>query len=238
MLGDLLRIMPNEHMALTFPPFVKVLIDYPSNSSNPQISSVPTAAMKVDHPQLPTQAAKPKKVSKPKTKKPTSGVSKKAPVVTITTTQPEGSVKEVSGEGRGEHQKSPQNKAGEVSDVQPNHPTSSQKDVVINMEVNTSLMTFSQKDGTIENSSPPRAHNKRARDTSQTPPKTFSRRTKKRALETHTTVQSKITDSVTVQNIISQCQVDVALSNVESQPFQVETLSPTSDFQMEEVDLL
>ena len=66
----------------------------------------------------------------------------------------------------------------------------------------------------------------------------FSRRTKKRALETHTTVQSKITDSVTVQNIISQCQVDVAPSNVESQPFQVETLSPTSDFQMEEVDLL
>ena len=59
-------------------------------------------------------------------------------------------MKVVSGEGRGEHQRSPQNKEGEMSANQPSHPTSSQKHVVINMELNTSLVTSSQKDATIE----------------------------------------------------------------------------------------
>ena len=40
-----------------------------------------------------------------------------------------------------------------------------------------------------------------------------------------------------VQNS-SQIQFDVAPANVESQPPQVETLSPITDFNMEEVDLL
>ena len=92
-------------------------------------------------------------------------------------------MKVVSGEGRGDHQANPQNKEGEVSANQPRHPTSSQKDVVINKELNTSLEPYSQKDATTENSSPLRADNKRARDTSQTSPKTFSKIPKKRALE-------------------------------------------------------
>jgi len=50
-----------------------------------------------------------RKLPKNKSKKPTSGVSQKAPVVT-TTSLPEGCVKEVSGEGRGGHQRIPQNK--------------------------------------------------------------------------------------------------------------------------------
>ena len=45
-------------------------------------------------------------------------------------------MKVVSGEGRGDHQANPQNKEGEVSANQPRHPTSSQKDVVINKELN------------------------------------------------------------------------------------------------------
>ena len=41
----------------------------------------------------------------------------------------------------------------------PCHATSSQKDVSINMEINTTLSTSSQKDLDIEKSSNPRAQN-------------------------------------------------------------------------------
>ena len=238
MCGDLLRILANDEVPLTLPALMQVQTSNPSNSSNTQISSVASVAMEVEHPQLPSQAAKPKKISKPESKKPTSVVFQKAPVVTPTTSQPDGSVKEVSGKGKGEHQKSPQNKEGEVSENQPSHPTSSQKDVVINMETNTSLVASSQKDVTIENSSPPRAQNKRARDTDQTPPKTFARKNKRRALEARTTVQSKTTDFVAVQSSLSQSQFNVTPANVKSQPPQIETLPQISDFQMEEFDLL
>ena len=153
--SDLMRILANDQVPLSLPSLMQVP-SVPTTSSSLQISYTFSAAMEVENPQLPTQAVKPKKVSKSKSKKPTSGVSQKIPVAT-TTSQPEGSVKEVSGEGRGDHQRSPQNKEGEVSEVQPSHPTTSQKDVVINMEINTSLVTSSQKDFTIEKSSPPRA---------------------------------------------------------------------------------
>ena len=233
--GDLMRILANDQVPLSLPSLMQV----PSISispSNPQYSSFSSTAMEVVHPQLPTQAVKTRKVSKSKSKKTTSGVSQKIPVVT-TTLPTEGSVKEVSGEGRGDHQRSPQNKEGEISDVQPSHPTSSQKDVVINMDSNSFLVTSSQQGATIEKSSPPRAQNKRGRDTDQTPPKTFTRRTKKRALDTHSFVQSKISDFVTVQTS-SQSQLDVTPVNVESQSPPVETLSQISDFHMEDVDLL
>ena len=78
----------------------------PVTSSNPQVSSTSSAAMEVEHFQLSTQAAKPKKLTKSKSKKLTSGVSQKAPVV-ISTSQSEGSVKEVSGEGEGWTSKKP-----------------------------------------------------------------------------------------------------------------------------------
>ena len=103
--GDLLRILSNDQVPLTLPSLMQIS-SHPVNSSNPQISSSFSAAMEVEHSQLPTQAAKPKKIIKKKSKKPSSGVSQKAPVVT-TTSQPERSVKEVSGEGRGEHQRTP-----------------------------------------------------------------------------------------------------------------------------------
>ena len=113
----------------------------------------------VNVPNPPTQAAKPKKVSKSKSKT-TSNVSQKTSVVKTTKSQPEGSdqVKSV-GEGMGEHQRTPKNKEGESVKNLPSHATSSQKDVSINMEINTILSTSSQKDLDIEKSSNPGAQN-------------------------------------------------------------------------------
>ena len=93
--GDLMRILANDQVPLSLPSLVQVS-SIPVTSSNPQVSSTSSAAMEVEHFQLPTQAAKPKKLTKSKSKKLTSGVSQKAPVV-----------KEVSDEGRCEHQRSP-----------------------------------------------------------------------------------------------------------------------------------
>ena len=107
----------------------------------------------------PTQAAKPKKVSKSKSKT-TSDVSQKTSVVKITKSQPKGSyqVKSV-GEGMGEHQRTPKDKEGEGVKNLPSNAISSQKDVSINMEINTILSTSSQKDLDIEKSSNPGAQN-------------------------------------------------------------------------------
>ena len=157
--GDLMRILANDQVPLSLPSLMQVP-SIPITSSNPQSSSTSSTTMEVVHPQLPTQAVKTKKTSKSKSKKTTSGVSQKIPVVT-TSSQPEGSVKVVSGEGRGDHQRSPQNKEGEVSDVQASHPTSSQKDVVINMKSNILLVTSSQQDATIEKSSSKSTEQKR-----------------------------------------------------------------------------
>ncbi|MGI4673388.1 hypothetical protein ACR2XN_28390, partial [Klebsiella pneumoniae] len=188
----------------------------PSISSQSTISLSTTVAMVVSNvPLPPTQATKPKKV---KTKKPTSSVSQKSLVVT-TTTQPEGSVLgTVSGEGRGEHQVNPKDKFGEKCVNQPSHPTSSQKAVVVEKEISTSLVTSSQKDVTIENSSQPGTQHKRVRDTSS-PNKTFIRKKKVKTTQgahgdSHTE-QLKITDFVSVP---SQIQLDVTSINVESQP--------------------
>ena len=71
--GDLLRILANKQVFLTLPSHMQVSSN-PIYSFNPQISSAISVAMEVEHPQLPTQAAKPKKISKTKSKKPTSGV--------------------------------------------------------------------------------------------------------------------------------------------------------------------
>ena len=104
---DLLRILVNQQVPLKLPLLMQVQSSNPIRSSNRQTSSVVCAAMEVEHPEFPNQAVKPKKIAKPKTKKSTSGVSQKAPVVKSTTLQPEGNVKEISGEGRGDHQRSP-----------------------------------------------------------------------------------------------------------------------------------
>ena len=107
---------------------------------------------------LPKQQ-KPKKISKSKSKT-TSDVSQKTSVVKTTKSQPVGSDQVSSaGEGIGEHQRTLKNKVGEGVKNLPSHATSSQKYVSINMEINTTLFTSSQKDLDIEKSSNPGAQN-------------------------------------------------------------------------------
>lgn len=60
----------------------------------------------------------------------------------------------VSGERTGEHQRTQKNKVGAGEFVHPSHDASSQKDIIINEEKDTSLFTSSQKDVGIENSHP------------------------------------------------------------------------------------
>ena len=132
------------------------------------------------------------------------------------------------GEGRGEHQENPQNKAGEESESQPSHTTVSQQTVALKRVLSTSLVASSQKDVTIEKSSQPGAQSKRVRDTDsiQSPTKAYIR--KKRS-KTHgdalgtLTAQKQVSDLVSVP---SQTQIDVAPTNEESQPHSltIETL--------------
>ncbi|KAL8131424.1 hypothetical protein AgCh_007383 [Apium graveolens] len=120
--------------------------------------------------QMPTQATK-TTTSKSKAKKAPSSFSQKKPVAK-TTNYKEGSVKESElGEGQGENQRNPKDKAGEISVPKPSHTTVSQQTVVINKEFSTTLVSSSQKDVTIETSSQPVAQAKRARDTSS--PQTY-----------------------------------------------------------------
>ena len=86
-----------------------------------------------------TQAAKPKKITKSKTKT-TSVVSQKTIVEKSTKSEHEGSeqVRKV-GEGTREHQRILKNKGGEGKSAQPIHLASSQKDPMINKDSNTSL---------------------------------------------------------------------------------------------------
>ena len=177
------------------------------------------------------------KISKPKSKKPTSGVSQKAPVVKTTKTL-EGSVKEVvSGEGRGEHQRNPKNKEGEISVSQPSHPVSSQKDTVVEKEVITSLVASSQKDVAIENSPQPGTQHKRDRDT-RSPTYTSMAYTRRKRSK-----QSRVAQgSHTVPMAPSQIQFDVAPVNVESQPhsllIQIDTEIPSSPTLSLDVDMI
>ncbi|KAK1385101.1 hypothetical protein POM88_022836 [Heracleum sosnowskyi] len=128
------------------------------------ISLISSATMEVvTIQQHPTQVAT-SKIPKTKSRKLTSGASQKAPVVKTTQTL-ERSVKEVgSGEGRGEHQRNPKDKEGEISVSQPSHLVSSQKDAVVEKEFITSLVASSQKDVAIENSPQPGIQHKRDRD--------------------------------------------------------------------------
>ena len=80
--------------------------------------------------------------------------------VKTTKYQPEGSEQVSSaGKGLGEHQRTLKNKEGEGVKNLPSRATSSQKDVSINMEINTTLSTSSQKDLDIERSCNPGAQN-------------------------------------------------------------------------------
>ena len=131
------------------------------SSSLTNLNALPSsAAMEgVNDHNPPTQAAKPKKISKSKSKT-TSGVSQKTSVVKTTKSQPVGSEQvNLVSEGIGEHQRTLKDKEGEGVKNLFIHSTSSQKDVSINMEINTILSTSSQKHLDIEKSSNPEAQN-------------------------------------------------------------------------------
>ena len=154
---DLARINLHEGTQLRIPWVIQVFI----YSSLTNLNALPSsAAMEgVNDPNPPTQAVKPKKISKSKSKT-TSGVSQKTSVVKTTKSQPVGSQQvNLAGEGIGEHQRTLKDKEGEGVTNFPSHATSSQKDVSINMEINTILSTSSQKDFDIEKSSNPGAQN-------------------------------------------------------------------------------
>ncbi|KAL8094864.1 hypothetical protein AgCh_036396 [Apium graveolens] len=166
--------------------------------------------------QLPTQATKPSKISKSKSKKAPSGISQKMPVAKSTKLK-EGSVKVGrEGEGQSEHQRNPKDKVGEVSVSRPSHTAVSQQTVVLNKDISSLLVASSQKDVTIEQSSQPRAQAKRVRDTSS--PQTYTRKKKPKTLgdaQGSHTVQTGAEDTVTAP---FQIQFDVAPINVESRP--------------------
>ncbi|KAL8148711.1 hypothetical protein AgCh_005900 [Apium graveolens] len=130
--------------------------------------------------QMPTQTAK-TKIPKSKAKKAPSDFFQKKSVVKSTKPK-EGSVKEgEKGEGQGENQRSPKNKVGEVSVSQPSHTAVSQQTAVLKKDLSSLLVTSSQKDVTIEQSSQPRAQANRVRDTSS--PETYTRKKNPKTLE-------------------------------------------------------
>ncbi|KAK1384419.1 hypothetical protein POM88_022154 [Heracleum sosnowskyi] len=203
-LTDILRLNHNGDVPVVYLPIIEVTTTIPvsvANTSTVLPSNVAMESVAVTQ-QAPALATKPK--SK-KSSKPTSGASQKAPVVK-TTTQPKGSESGVvRGEGRGEHQRNPKDKEGQVSVYQPSPIVSSQQGTMSNMDLNTSLIASSQKDVIIETSSPPRAQSKRVRDTSS-PQSTFSqyqRRVKQKSKGT----QGAHTLEATLP--VSQIQFDV-----------------------------
>ncbi|KAK1395309.1 hypothetical protein POM88_014365 [Heracleum sosnowskyi] len=203
-LTDILRLNHNGDVPVVYLPIIEVTTTIPvsvANTSTVLPSNVAMESVAVTQ-QAPTLATKPK--SK-KSSKPTSGASQKAPVVK-TTTQPKGSESGVvRGEGRGEHQRNPKDKEGQVSVYQPSPIVSSQQGTMSNMDLNTSLIASSQKDVIIETSSPPRVQSKRVRDTSS-PKSTFSqyqRRVKQKSKGT----QGAHTLEATLP--VSQIQFDV-----------------------------
>ena len=133
--------------------------------------------------QLPTKAAKTTVISKSKSKKTPFGISQKVPVEKSTKAK-EGSVKEGQiGEGRGEHQRNPKDKVGELSESQPSHTAVSQQTAVLKKDKSSFLAASSQKDIVIEQNFQPRAQPKRVRDTSS--PQTYIRMKKLKPLGMH-----------------------------------------------------
>ena len=206
----------HEGTQLRMPQVIQVFLSTSLSNLNALPSS---AAMEgVNDLNPPTQAAKTKKVSKTKSKT-TSGVSQKASVVKTTKSQPVGS-EQVStvGEGIGENQRTLKDKEGEGVKNQPNHATSSQKDVSINKESNTTLSTSSQKDLDIEKSSQPGAQNIGG-DTQAKPITPYVRKKKglktQHALGEHT---HAIPETSSLENVLLSSTIDASQANAEMQP--------------------
>ena len=101
------------------------IFGFPSTLAQPPTSLFSATMDSGKDPQHPSQVAQP---SKSKTKKPTSGASQKAPVVKTKKHKPDRSVKGVSeGEGKGENQQNPKDKAGELCVNHPIHSVVSKK---------------------------------------------------------------------------------------------------------------
>ena len=132
-LSDLMRMQLNSGVQLVYLPIIQVTTATPSSST--PITSLPSSVTMepaVVTQQAPTQVTK--TVSKPKSKQPISGASQKAPVAK-TTSKPKGSDQvKVRDEGRGQHQRNPKNKVGELSESQPSHTVSSQKGTAVEKE--------------------------------------------------------------------------------------------------------
>ncbi|KAK1384072.1 hypothetical protein POM88_021807 [Heracleum sosnowskyi] len=175
-LTNILRLNHNGDVPMVYLPVIEVTLSQPVNLNVTSISATATIAVAMESvvvtQQAPAHATRPKS-TKSKSTKPTSGGSQKAPVVK-SITQPKGSdAGVVSGEGRGENQRNPKDKVGEMSVAQTSPIVSSQQGTMSNMDISSRLITSSQKDVVIETSSPPRAHIKRSHSLNiniETPP--------------------------------------------------------------------
>ncbi|KAK1372274.1 hypothetical protein POM88_028467 [Heracleum sosnowskyi] len=208
-LTDILRLNHNGDVPMVYLPVIEVTLSHPVNLNVTSVSASATNVVAMESvavtQQAPAPATRPKS-TKSKSTKPTSGASQKAPVVK-STAQPKGSdAGVVSCEGRGENQRNPKDKVGEVSVSQTSPIVSSQQGTMSNMDISSSLIAYSQKDVVIETSSPPRVHIKRVRDTSspQTSISQYQRRVKQKSQVT----QGADTLEATIP--VSQIQFDVA----------------------------
>ncbi|KAL1815699.1 hypothetical protein ACET3Z_018273 [Daucus carota] len=218
---DLLRMNLYPSLEVVYLPIMeagkeKEVHGFPTTLSQPSPSFLSAIRAVEEAHQQSTQVAQP---SKSKSSKLTSGASQKASVVKSKKHKPEGSVVGGSkGEGKGENQRSPKDKDGEVSANQPSHSAVSQKTVDVNMEISTSLVASSQKDVTIENSPHPGTQQKRGRDTTSSPIKAYGRKKLKGEKVKHSAhTQASILDFMPVTSTL-QSQIDVTPINVESQP--------------------
>ncbi|KAK1397671.1 hypothetical protein POM88_007534 [Heracleum sosnowskyi] len=147
-LTDILRLNHNGDVPMVYLPVIEVTLSHPVNLNVTSISSTTTTVVAMESvvvtQQAPAPSTRPKSTNS-KSTKPTSGASQKAPVVK-STTQPKGSeAGVVSGEGRGENQRNPKDKVGEVSVTQTSPIVSSQQGTMSNMDFSSSLTTSSQK---------------------------------------------------------------------------------------------
>ena len=231
---DLVRINMHESTSLRMPQVIQEFLS--------TCSVLPSIAVMegVNDPNPPTQAVKSKKITKTKFKT-TSGVSQKASIVKTIKSQLEGSEQVgKKGEGIGESQTSLKNKEGEGVKNQPNHATSSQKDVNINKETNTILSTSSQKDLDIEKSSYPRAQNTEGNNQAKhiTPNVRKKKGIKtKNALGKHT---HDIPEIANLENVPhSSTSVDASQENAEMQPhFLNIPLSPPHSISQNSSDIV
>ncbi|KAK1369312.1 hypothetical protein POM88_035404 [Heracleum sosnowskyi] len=199
------RLNHNKEVQLVYPPIFNAAQEAQAsqvNSSTVPTSIVPSlissATMEAGIVQQPPTQVATYRISKSKSRKPTSGASQKALVVKTTQTL-EGSVKEViSGEGRDEHQRNPKNKE----------------------------VASSQKDVAIENSPQPGTQYKRDRDT-RSPTDTSMTYTRRKRSRQSRVAQGTHTVSMTPSQIQFDVAPVNVESQPHSLSIQTETETPS-----------